>query len=51
LVSARISRQSAGSAAGLLISMAGIAAAYKGWIAKGKARLAMFIRALLCGAR
>jgi len=27
--------------------MAGIAAAYKGWIAKGKARLAMFIRPLL----
>ena len=53
LVSARKSRQSAGSAAGLVISMAGMAAAYKGLAARGKAHrraaLAMFMQALLCG--
>ena len=40
LVSARMSRQSAGSAAGLVISMVGIGAAYKGLAAKRKTRLA-----------
>ena len=52
LVSARKSRQSAGRAAGFVISMAGIGGAYKGLARRGKARetcwLAMFMKALLC---
>src|SRR5689334_20519071 len=49
-VSARMSRQSAGSAAGFVSSMAGIARAYKGLAERGKDRVATFIRTLLSGA-
>src|SRR3954454_14894517 len=50
LVSARKSRQSAGSAAGLVISMAGIGAAYKDMPGRGKPCVAKFIFALLWAA-
>jgi hypothetical protein len=54
LVSAKMSRQSAGSAAGSVISMVGIAEAYKDLGLEGKAprpsRVARFIAALLCDA-
>jgi hypothetical protein len=47
-VSARKSRQSAGSAAGFVSSRVGMAEAYKGLLRRGKACVAMFIMPLLC---
>jgi hypothetical protein len=50
-VSATKSRQSAGSTAGFVISMAGIGRAYKGLPQRGKACVERFMKALLCGRR